>query len=107
MARKAYYSFLNDINIQSGAQISTTKKLFHTLVDPILLYNCEVWDSFLNPSWITAVFNLLSMADIKDMNLRSSEEINRSSTLKQIEITLKSIYEKRFFERIHNSKGLS
>ena len=41
-ARKAYYSFLNDINIQSGAQISTMKKLFHTLVTPILLYNCEV-----------------------------------------------------------------
>ena len=48
-ARKAYYSFLNDINIQSGAQISTMKKLFHTLVKPILLYNCEVWGSFLKP----------------------------------------------------------
>ena len=47
-ARKAYYSFLNDINIQSGAQISTMKKLFHTLVKPILLYNCEVLGSFLN-----------------------------------------------------------
>ena len=50
-ACKAYYSFLNDINIQSGAQISTMKKLFHTLVKvkPILLYNCEVWGSFLKP----------------------------------------------------------
>ena len=48
-ARKAYYSFLNDINIQSGAQISTMKKLFRTLVKRILLYNCEVWGSFLNP----------------------------------------------------------
>ena len=48
-ARKAYYSFLNDINIQSGAQISTIKKLFYTLVKPILLYHCEVRNSFLKP----------------------------------------------------------
>ena len=198
-ARKAYCSFLNDINIQSEAQISTIKKLFHTLVKPILLCNCELWGSFLKPrsqtlvyfisnmfddryyhevllnksckhmlgvhsrssnddvrgelgmqplnvyickqivkfyfhlidiskqspiireslkecenlvnngkpSWIATVFNLLSLTDIKDVNLRSSEEINRGSTLKQIEITLKSIYEKRFFKRIHNSKRLS
>ena len=48
-ALKEYYSFLNDINIQSGTQISTIKKLFHTLVTPILLYSCEVWGSFLKP----------------------------------------------------------
>ena len=58
-------------------------------------------------SWITTVFNLLSLADIKDVNLSSSEGINISSTLKQIESTLKSMYEKRFFERIHNSKRLN
>ena len=194
--KKAYYSFLNDINIESGAQISTMKKLFHTLVKPILLCNCDVWGSFLNPrsqasdyfisdmfddryynevffyksckdllgvhsrssndavrgelgmhplnvyiykqivkfyfhlidiskqspvireecenlvnngkpSWIATVFNLLSLADIKDVNLRSSEEISRSNTLKQIEITITLIHEGRFFERIHNSKRLS
>ena len=46
------------------------------------------------PPWIATVFifNLLSLADIKDVNLRSS------STPKQTETTLKSIYEKRFFE---------
>ena len=49
----------------------------------------------------------MSLADIKDVNLSSSEEINRSSTLKKIESTLKSMYEKRFFERIHNSKRLN
>ena len=60
------------------------------------------------PSWIATVFNLLRLVDIKDVNLRSSEEINRSSTQKQIETTLKSIlYGKRFCERIHNSKRLS
>ena len=41
---------------------------------------------------------------MKDVSLSSREEINRSSTLKQIESTLKMMYEKRFFERIHNSK---
>ena len=49
----------------------------------------------------------MSLADIKDVNLRLSEEINRNSTLKQIEITIKLFYEKRFLERIHNSKRLS
>ena len=58
-------------------------------------------------SWIATVFNLLSLADIKDVNLRSSKEVNRSSTLKQIETTLKWIYEKRFFDRIHSFKRLS
>ena len=43
---------------------------------------------------LPTVFNLLSLADIKDVNLSSSEEINRSSTLKKIESTLKSMYEK-------------
>ena len=44
---------------------------------------------------------------MKDVSLSSREEINRSSTLKQIESTLKMMYEKRFFERIHNSKRLN
>ena len=30
------------------------KKLFHTLVKPILLYNCDVWGSFLKP-WSQAL----------------------------------------------------
>ena len=31
------------MNIQAGAQISTIRKLFSTLVSPILLYNSEIW----------------------------------------------------------------
>ena len=71
------------------------------------LKECENLVNNGKPSWIATVFNLLSLADIKDVNLRSSEEVSRNSTLKQIEIAIKSIYEKRFFERIHNSKRLS
>ena len=49
-------------------------------------------------SWIATVFNLLSLADIK--------EINRSSTLKQIETTLKSIYEKGSLEQFTTPNDL-
>ena len=34
-------------NIQAGAEISTIRKLFSTLVSPILLYNSEIWGAFL------------------------------------------------------------
>ena len=89
-----FYFHLNDISKQS----------------PIIRKSLKECENLVNngkPSWIATVFNLLSLADIEDVNLRSSEEINRSSALKQIETTLKSIYETRFFERIHNSKRLS
>ena len=35
------------MNIQAEAQISTIRKLFSTLVSPILLYNSEIWGAFL------------------------------------------------------------
>ena len=87
-------------------------KFYFHLIDiskqsPIIRESLKECENLVNNgklSWITTVFNLLSLADIKDVNLSSSEEINRSSTLKKIESTLKSMYEKRFFERIHNSK---
>ena len=34
------------MNIQAGAQISAIRKLFSTLVSPILLYNSEIWGAF-------------------------------------------------------------
>ena len=37
-------------------------------------------------SWIATVFNFLSLANIEDVNLRSCEEINRRTTLKQIKL---------------------
>ena len=90
-------------------------KFYFHLIDiskqsPIIRESLKECENLVNNgklSWITTVFNLLSLADIKDVNLSSSEEINRSSTLKNIESTLKSMYEKRFFERIHNSKRLN
>ena len=103
---------MHPLNVHIYRQI--VKFYFH-LIDiskqnPIIRESLKECENLVNagkPSWIATVFNLLSLANSKDVNLRSSEEINRISTLKQIEITLKSIYEKRFFERIHNSKRLS
>ena len=64
-ARKAYYSLFNDINIQSRAQISTMKKLFHNLVKPIVLYNCEVWGSFLKPGSQALDYFISNMLDAR------------------------------------------
>ena len=35
------------INVHTGVQISTVKKLFDTLVRPVLLYNSKIWGAFL------------------------------------------------------------
>ena len=92
----------------------TVKFYFHPIdiskQRPIIRDSSKGCENLVNngeTSWIATVFNLLSLADIKDVKLRSSEETNRSSTLKQIETTLKLIHEKRFLERIQYSKRLS
>ena len=43
---RAFFGYLKKVNIQAGAQISTIRKLFSTLVSPILLYNSEIWGGF-------------------------------------------------------------
>ena len=45
-ACRAFFGYLKEVNIQPGAQISTIRKLFSTLVSPILLYNSEIWGAF-------------------------------------------------------------
>ena len=45
-ACRAFFGYLKEVNIQAGAQISTIRKLFSTLVSPILLYNSEIWGAF-------------------------------------------------------------
>ena len=46
---KTMFTYLSVINVHTGAQISTVKKLFDTLVRPVLLYNSEIWGAFLRP----------------------------------------------------------
>ena len=41
------------------------KKLFHTLVKPILFYNCEVWGSFLKPRSHALDYFISNMFDDK------------------------------------------
>ena len=43
-ACRAFFGYLKEVNIQA---ISTIRKLFNTLVSPILLYNSEIWGAFL------------------------------------------------------------
>ena len=45
-ACRAFYGYLKEVNIQAGAQISTIRKLFSTIVSPILLYSSETWGAF-------------------------------------------------------------
>ena len=49
-ACRAFFGCLKEVNIQAGAHISTIRKLFSTLVSPILLYNSEIWGAFLQNS---------------------------------------------------------
>ena len=48
-ACKTLFTYLSVINVHTGAQISTVKKLFDTLVRPVLLYSSEIWGAFLRP----------------------------------------------------------
>ena len=48
-ACKTLFTYLSVINVHTGAQISTVKKLFDILVCPALLYNSEIWGAFLRP----------------------------------------------------------
>ncbi len=46
-ACRAFFSILSDINPQSGVKPCVIQKLFRSLVEPILLYNSEVWGAFM------------------------------------------------------------
>ena len=46
-ATRSLYGFLSEVNIYNGASVSAVLKLFDSLVSPMLLYNCEIWDCFL------------------------------------------------------------
>ena len=46
----AFFGFLSAVNVEAGAQVSTVRKLFNSLVSPILLYKSEIWGAFLKPN---------------------------------------------------------
>ena len=43
----AMWGSLKQVNTQNGGKASTIVKLFYSLVVPVLLYNSEVWGSFM------------------------------------------------------------
>ena len=54
------WGFLKEINTHNGGKANTILKLFNSLVVPVLLYNSEVWGSFLK------VKSLHSLTKFKD-----------------------------------------
>ena len=56
-ACRAFFSFLGDISPQSGVKPCVIQKLFRALVEPILLYNSEVWGAFMGSYNRNASFN--------------------------------------------------
>ena len=56
-AARAFFSFLSDFSLHSGIKPCVIQKLFKSLVEPILLYNSEVWGAFLLSYSRNASFN--------------------------------------------------
>ena len=56
-ASRAFFSFLSDFSLHSGIKPCVIQKLFKSLVEPILLYNSEVWGAFLLSYSRNASFN--------------------------------------------------
>ena len=71
----AFFGFLSTVNVQTGAKVSTVRKLFYSLVCPILLYNSEIWGAFLKPKQLR--------------NLESFKDNLFGDTLKQESLQLK------------------
>ena len=80
-ACKALFTYFNAINVHTGAQISTVKKLFDTLVCPVLLYNSKIWGAFLRPKQ-------LRLLRIFSNSLFDDKQNHESLQLKMVKIVL-------------------
>ena len=78
---RAFFGFLSAVNVQTGGQVSTVRKLFSSLVCPILLYNSEIWVAFLKPK------QLRNLESFKD-NLFNDTLKHESLQLKMAKISL-------------------
>ena len=58
--RTCFFGFSSAVNFQAGAQVSAVRKLFNSLVCPILLYNSEISGGLLKPKQLR---NLESFKD--------------------------------------------
>ena len=80
-ACRAFFGFLSAVNVQAPAQVSTVRKLFNSLVCPILLYNSEIRGAFMKPK------QLRNLESFKD-NLFSDNLKHESIQLKMAKISL-------------------
>ena len=80
-ACRTFFLFLSAVNVQAGAQVSTVRKLFNSLVCHILLYNSEIWGAFMKPK------QLRNLESFKD-NLFSDNLKHESLQLKMAKISL-------------------
>ena len=80
-ACRAFFGFLSAVNVRAGAQVSTVRKLFDSLVCPILLYNSDIWGAFMKPK------QLRNLESFKD-NLFSDNLKHESLQLKMAKISL-------------------
>ena len=80
-ACRAFFGFLSVVNVQAGSQVSTVRKLFNSLVCPILLCNSDIWGAFLKAK------ELRNLESFKD-NLFSDNLKHESLQLKMTKNSL-------------------
>ena len=85
-------------DVQAGAQVSTVRKLFNSLVCLILLYNSEIWGAFLKPK------QLRNLESFKD-NLFSDNLKHESLQLKMAKISL-GVHEKASNMAVRGDTGM-
>ena len=74
-ANKAMWGFLKEVNTQNGGKASTIIKLFNSLVMPVLLYNSEIWGSFLK---VKSLHNFTKFKDnLFDESHKHEQLLNR------------------------------
>ena len=74
-ANKAMWGFLKEVNTQNGGKASTIIKLFNSLVMLVLLYNSEIWGSFLK---VKSLHNFTKFKDnLFDESHKHEQLLNR------------------------------
>ena len=74
-ANKAMWSFLKEVNTQNGGKASIIIKLFNSLVVLVLLYNSEIWGSFLK---VKRLHNFTKFKDtLSDESHKHEQLLNR------------------------------
>ena len=69
------WGFLKEVDTQNGGKASTIIKFFNSLVTPVLLYNSEIWESFLK---VESLHNFTKFKDhLFDESHKHEQLLNR------------------------------